>query len=121
MVRAVFAEQHMHNGTTPLSYSRLRFAPMPAAETLIQADLVLSATRLVAADLTTGVPLAVPENKHEEILMPIAISLYSKAPWFRIPADLRQSIADDYNGAVAALKSVTSMQEQGGTFHVVGY
>jgi hypothetical protein len=81
---------------------RLRFYQMPAAQTVIEADLVVAAPTIAAGDLatTTANAFQIPQQLDEILLFPIAMKKFMAQPTFRAPAETRNALDEQYKAAV---------------------
>jgi hypothetical protein len=87
--------------------TRLRFAPMPASVTTIEADLVVAAQKFTAADVTsTSLTFQVPQQIDELLLFPIAMKKMMAQPMFRAPRETREELDEQYKEAVEMLKGL---------------
>lgn len=87
--------------------TRLRFAPMPASITTIEADLVVAAPKFAAADLvSTSLTFQIPQQIDELLLFPLAMKRMMAQPTFRAPKETRAELEEQYKGAVEILKSL---------------
>ncbi|MEP6671711.1 MAG: hypothetical protein ABJF10_21300 [Chthoniobacter sp.] len=87
--------------------TRLRFAPMPASLTSIEADLVIAAPRFSSADiLSTSITFQIPQQIDELLLFPLAMKRMMAQPTFRAPKETRAELEEQYRGAVETLKNL---------------
>jgi hypothetical protein len=110
--------------------TRLRFTPMPAAQTVIDANLQVAAQVVTVADIladgVTGdpppavVPFWTPAGLDETILADIALKRWSKSPFFRTDS-ARKGIAEDYVKACDRLRDFRGHQEAMGGIEVRGW
>ncbi len=107
IVQAVLCEQWASPFTKKIQ-TRLRFAPMPDAQTIVQASLIIAAPKITADDLAaTGddaVTFQIPQQLDETLLFPLVMNKFRIMPVFRPEPDLTVSIKEQYATAVNDLK-----------------
>ena len=100
---------------------RLRFTPMPGAQTVIEADLQAAAPTISTANLLdSSVMFQVPASLDESILIPIALKKWSLSPFFRSES-ARKGIDEQYATALDRLGSFRGHQEARACIQVNGY
>ena len=100
---------------------RLRFTPMPGAQTVIDANLQAAAPTISTANLLDpSVTFQVPASLDESIVVPIALKKWSLSPFFRTES-ARKGIDEQYAAALERLGSFRGHQEARASIRVSGY
>jgi len=106
IVAAVLCEQWASPFVNKVQ-TRLRFAPMPASLTTIEADLVIAAPKFSSTDIvSTSITFQVPQQIDELLLFPLAMKRLMAQPTFRAPAETRKELEMQYQGAVETLRTL---------------
>lgn len=87
--------------------TRLRFAPMPASQTVIEADLIIATPTFTTANMIdTSITFQIPQQIDEYLLFPLAMKKFMASPMFRAPKETRAELDEQYKAAVETLKSL---------------
>lgn len=93
--------------------TRLRFTPMPDAQTVIDANLQVASQVITVANLLATSPyiyFQTPAHLDESILQPIAMKKWSSSPFFRTD-DARKGIDEEYKEALNRLRDFAGQQD----------